>query len=142
MSRQSPTQERIRKAALAHGWTIKCRQGDEMQTFRGRDRWDRDIFVIGSVDRHLQDGTPVTEPEHEVEVWYHRQGQVHFAAGCTFTVPQVIHHHGITSSRQERDKADRVVAALESQTGVIPENELRPGDYGYKRRQVDIRPIV
>ena len=48
------TQDKIRYAALSNGWTIKHKKGEEYRNFRGGlDRWDRDFFVIGSVDRNL-----------------------------------------------------------------------------------------
>lgn len=119
------TQDRIRKAALYGGWTIKARVGDTHDYGRG-GTYDSDIFVIGSVDRHLQDGTPVTEPEHTIRVWYRHDGAVYVVSAQTATVPQWIYHQGITSAAHERDKADRVIAALVGQIADIPSVKGHP----------------
>jgi len=109
---------RIRQAAIDSGWTIKARKGQEYQSFRGTVRWDRDIFNLGSVDRHLENGTPVTEPEHSIEVWYRRDGAVHSASGHQATVERWIYHDGVL--RDGKHKAERIVLALINQTSDIP----------------------
>jgi hypothetical protein len=110
----------IRQAALDAGWTIKGRVGEPQPNHRGMGRWDRDLFVIGRVERHLADGTPVVEAEHEISVTYRRDGAVRTAHGITFTVPAVLYHTGIHSTVGETDKAARIVAALSARTSEIP----------------------
>lgn len=116
-------QERIRQAALDAGWSIAFKQG-ERHSYAGGGYHDSDKYVIGSVDRHLLDGTPVTEAEHEIRVWYWqhgaREGQVRHASAVTFTVPQVIYRRGLNGTRGERDKTARIVAALTARTADIP----------------------
>ena len=117
--------ERIRQAALDAGWTMRTRVGERHEYGHSGGTYDRDTFVIGRVDRHLKDGTPVTEPEHEIAVWYWhhaaRKGQVRAASAHTFTVPDVIYRRGINTQRGERDKAERIIAALRARTSDIPE---------------------
>lgn len=113
------TQDRIRRAALDNGWTIKATVGDRYDYARG-GIYDHDIFVIGSVDRYLVDGTPVTEPEHTISVWYRRGGAVSFATGNQATVEKWIYHDGILGSRSEANKSDRILAALAARTSDIP----------------------
>jgi hypothetical protein len=111
---------RIRQAAIDSGWTIKARRGQRYQLGNRIGIWDRDIFVIGRCDRKLLDGTPVTEPEHSISVWYRRDGAVAHASGYTYTVPEVIYHQGILGTIKEKNKAGRIVIALINQTADIP----------------------
>ena len=124
MSARMSALERIRQAALEYGWTIRAKAGDRHE-YAGGGYHDSDIYVIGRVDRHLQDGTPVTEPEHEIRVWFWhhpaRKGQVRSASAHTFTVPDVIYRRGLNGTRGERDKAERIIAALRARTSEIPE---------------------
>jgi hypothetical protein len=113
------TQDKIRQAALDNGWTIKAKVGQSHNYGRG-GTYDRDIFVIGRVERNLQDGTPVVECEHSISVVYRRDGAVCAAHGHTFTVPQVIYRRGILGTRREANKAARIIAALAAQTSNIP----------------------
>lgn len=112
----------IRQAALDNGWTIKARVGERYEGTRGWGVWDRDIFNLGRIERNLQDGTPVVEPEHSVEVWYQRSGQVANVAGNQATVPTWIYHEGIHNVRGQRNKAARVIAALKARTSKIPKD--------------------
>lgn len=117
--------ERIRQAALANGWSIAFKAGERHEYGHGGGYWDSDKYVIGRVDRHLADGTPVTEAEHEIRVWFWRHGarngQVRCATGHTFTVPRVIYRDGISGSQYGgRDKAERIIAALAARTSDIP----------------------
>jgi hypothetical protein len=113
------TQDRIRQAAVENGWAIKARKGEVYTSAHGVTRWDRDIFQIGRVDRYLQNGTPVTECEHDISVWYRHDGAVWFATAHTYTVPRVIYREGV--ARGEKNKAARIIAALRARTSDIPE---------------------
>lgn len=114
--------DRIRQAAIDNGWTIKFKAGDRHE-YAGGGYYDSDLYVIGRVDRQLRDGTPVTEAEHEIRVWYfgygQRDGQVRSATAHSFTVPQVIYRAGILGTIKEKNKEARILAALASKTSII-----------------------
>lgn len=113
------TMNRIRQAAIDNGWTIKARVGETIYVGRA-DRWKRDIFEIGRVERQLPDGTSVVEPEHSISVWYRRDGAVRHASAHSFTALGVVGRRGISTIRTEKRKADRIIAALTAGTGEIP----------------------
>lgn len=113
-------QDRIRVAAKEAGWSQTARAGERHNYGRG-GIYDADVFRIGRCDRHLDDGTPVKEVEHEIWVQYRRDGQVRIAGGVHFTVKKVIYQRGIQSLRSEKNKEARVIAALASHTSKIKE---------------------
>jgi hypothetical protein len=116
------TIDRIRKTAEANGWTILARKGDEIASgpYAGRI-WEKDVFGIGEVHRTLRDGTPQTSPEHEITVcYYNHNGAVMRADAITFTPQGTLYRNGIFRAAWERDKADRIIAALQARNADIP----------------------